>query len=347
MNPFTGIRKLTVGLALAMATGMTTQAQEATATTAESMRKAATNLLNALDDDLKAKATFAWDSDERLNWHFIPRERLGLPLDAMGDGQRALAHALIQSGLSYQGYAKALTIMHLEDILAQIENNPVRRDSGKYFVSIFGTPTKDATWGWRVEGHHLAMNFTIVKGKHVAGTPSFMATNPGRVLEGPEKGLQVLAAEENLARKFVNSLTDKQAKAAIFSDKAPRDIITAAEKQVTPLDKVGVSYKDLSSAQQAELMKLIKLYVGRNRPTLAKADLAKAEAAGLENILFAWAGGTKKGEGHYYRIQGPTFLLEYANTQNDANHVHAVYRDYKDDFGYDLLRQHYATHHRE
>ncbi|MFV1994789.1 MAG: DUF3500 domain-containing protein, partial [Verrucomicrobiales bacterium] len=280
-------------------------------------------------------------------WHYIPRERRGLPLKEMAPGPRLLAHALLDTGLSNRGYRKALTIMTLEQILWELENHAPKRDPEMYFFSIFGEPGSEGAWGWRVEGHHFSVNFTIVDGRHVSGTPTFFATNPGRVSEGPRKGLQVLAREENIARKLVTSLDEKQRGKAVISDQAPRDILTAAEPKVAPLEAKGLKHSEMNEQQQAALMGLIREYVHNHRPEMARAELAAIEKAGLEDILFAWAGSIERGQGHYYRVQGSDFLLEYANTQNDANHVHASWRSYEGDFGESYLARHYREAHKK
>lgn len=314
------------------------------------MSAAATNFLNALDGKQRKKVSYKINADERKDWHFVPKPfegegvRTGLPMKEMRQDQRALGFALLSSGLSHRGFSEAVTIMSLEQVLWEMENSP-RRNPEMYYITIYGKPGSK-TWAWRVEGHHLSIHFTIVDGQ-VAGTPNFMATNPGEILEGQRKGLQVLADEENVARELVNSLDEAQQKQAIFSDKAPRDILTAADTEISPLEDQGILAGKLTDGQQATLQQLIEVYVHRVRPSVAKADLKKIEDAGFDKIRFAWAGGVKKGEGHYYRVQGPTFLLEYANTQNNANHVHAVWRDFKNDFGNDLLRAHFKAEHKE
>ncbi len=309
----------------------------------DEMAGAATKLLAALDSDQKTKAQFDFKGTERENWHYIPKSRNGLPIKEMTPAQRKLAHALLSSGLSGHGYEKATNIMSLETILYDLEGAARKfpRDPELYYFSIFGTPSAKGTWGWRVEGHHFSANFTIVNGELIAGTPSFMGTNPAEVRSGPRKGLRVLREEEDLGREFVKSLNSEQRKKAIFMETAPKEIFTEAKKHVQPLDSTGIVSADLTKEQSARLLELIKAYVGRCRPDVAQNDLHKIEQAGLDKIYFAWAGGIEKGEGHYYRVQGPTFLLEYDNTQNDNNHIHAVWRDFQDDFGEDLLRKHY------
>ncbi|MBI2929783.1 MAG: DUF3500 domain-containing protein [Verrucomicrobia bacterium] len=308
---------------------------------AEEMAEAAHNFLAALAPEQRAKATFEWKDDERLNWHFIPRARKGIPFKEMTPAQRPLAHALLSTGLSQRGYAQATTIMSLEQILLELEQGKgPTRDPELYFVSIFGQPDEQGTWGWRVEGHHLSVNFTVVGGQ-IAAAPSFFGSNPGEVRDGPRQGLRVLGEEEDLGRQLVKSLTDAQRKTAIIDATAPKDILTEAKRKVTPLEQTGLAYAKMTASQRRLLGELVRMYAHRHRPDVAHKDLEKIEKAGWGKLRFAWAGGVERGEGHYYRVQGPTFLLEYDNTQNNANHIHSVWRDFANDFGEDLLRRHY------
>lgn len=318
-----------------------TQATRA-GTAANEMAGAATSFLNALDESQRSRANFGFGDAERQNWHFIPRERRGLAYKDMTPAQRHLATALLGSGLSQRGFVKATTIMSLEQILLELEKGSgPKRDPENYYWSIFGTPSNTSPWGWRVEGHHLSINFTIAKGEFVATTPIMFGTNPGEVREGPRKGQRVLAAEEDLGRELVRSLDAKQHPVAVIAAEAPKDIVTAAERKVSPLSPTGLAASKLNRAQRQVLHRLIEEYVRRVRPDVADLDLAKIEKAGFGNVHFAWAGPETPGQGHYYRVQGPTFLLEYDNTQNNANHVHSVWRDFHGDFGEDLLAEHY------
>lgn len=312
---------------------------------AEEMADAANHFLASLDKDQRTKANYEFKSDERLNWHFIPKERNGLPIKEMKPEQRPLAHALLASVLSQRGLIKAETIQSLEKVLYDLEGakRSFPRDPELYFVTIFGTPSTNSTWGWRWEGHHTAMNFTVINGQEIAATPSFMGTNPAEIKEGPRKGLRVLAAEEDLGRQLVKSLSPEQMKIALFDKVAPKDIVTGAQKKVQPLKPEGLAASGMKATQKAVLKQIIDEYVQRNRVEISAKDLAKIETAGFNKITFAWAGGVEPGEGHYYRVQGPTFLLEYDNTQNNNNHVHAVWRDFNGDFGEDLLAKHHAT----
>lgn len=311
----------------------------------ELMEEAAKEFLATLTPDQAAEAKFKLDDEERINWHFIPRERKGLTMKKMRDDQRQMAFLLVNSALSHKGYKKALTVMSLERVLHELENNSPRRDAGNYFISIFGEPGAKV-WGWRFEGHHLSMNFTIVDDQ-VSGTPTFFGGNPGEIKDGPRKGLRVLGAEEDLGRALAKSLTDEQKKTAIvLKNKAPKDILTSAEKEVDPLKPDGLPQSAMTAEQKKMLTALINEYVQTHRRALAAQDLKKITAAGIEKVTFAWAGEMEVGKAHYYRVQGPTFLLEYDNIQNGANHPHAVWRDFDGDFGRDLLREHHAEAHK-
>ena len=309
----------------------------------DEMAAAANKFAASLKPEQGEKALFKLKDDERQNWHFIPKARKGLTIQEMTEEQRQLAMKLLRSGLSDHGYRKATTVISLETILRELEgpNSRMTRDPELYYISIFGKPDPKGTWGWRVEGHHLSVNFTIVKGEYVAGTPSFFGSNPAEVKQGPSKGVRALAEEEDTGRQLVKALTAEQQEQAIFDKTAPKDILTMAERRVKALEQKGIVAAKLGAEQKRLLLRLIQAYVGRHRPDLANEDLRKIQEAGIDKIYFAWAGGTEKGEGHYYRVQGPTFLLEYDNTQNNANHIHAVWRDFENDFGEDLLKKHY------
>jgi hypothetical protein len=314
----------------------------------EEMATAARSFLATLEPEQKAKAQFTFTDEERKNWHFIPRPRKGLPLKEMSQGQRLLANALLTTGLSGRGFTKAASVMSQEDVLKILEqgkaNAPVR-DPENYFFSIFGEPSKDGVWGWRFEGHHLAFNFTAANGVVVSTTPSFYGTNPGEILEGPRKGQRVLAAEEDLGWKLVRSLNDEQKKLAVLNVPVPKDVLNDP-KATQPTKPEGVPQGKLTGEQQQTLAALIHEYLDTHRADCAAADWAKIEKAGFDKISFAWAGSTEARQPHYYRVQGPTFVLELDNTQNDANHVHALYRDLEHDFGgADPLREHVRTAH--
>ena len=310
----------------------------------------ATVWLETLDAKQREAASFAFDSDERLNWHFIPRERLGLPIKQMSLAQRRAAYALLQSGLSHEGYLKATTIMSLEGILRELEKdrpgNEARRDPEKYWLSVFGTPSATEAWGWRFEGHHLSLNFSSVAGLTVATTPLFLGANPAEVRTGPHAGQRVLAAEEDLARALMVSLADAERKIALLAAEAPEEVFTVPGKPIDLGQPAGLAFAAMPPPQQRQLEQLITKVVRTLRGELAEKALGDIRHAGLDRVHFAWAGSLKRGEGHYYRITGPTFIIEYDNTQNDANHVHVVWHSLEGNFGLDALRRHYEKHHR-
>jgi hypothetical protein len=319
------------------------------ATPAEEMARAAQTFLAALDADARTKARFRFDAEERFNWHFVPRPRAGLPLKQMAEPHRRAAMDLLRAGLSEKGYTKAEAIRALEPVLAEIENNPVRRDPELYYFTVFGEPSPTSTWGWRFEGHHISLNWTVVRGKSVASTPQFFGSNPAEVRSGPRRGTRALAAEEDLARALLGSLNEAQKAQAVISTSAPDDIFTSNTRKAAIQEDKGIAYGQLSQEQRGLLLAVIEEYAGAMPKALAQQRVERLRAGGLDRIRFAWMGGLNRGDRHYYRIQGPTFLIEYDNTQNDANHIHAVWRDFDGDFGVDLLGEHYknSAHHQQ
>ena len=349
MKPIAPVLAFTAVLAGGLLFSQSARAHEAGAQMAE----VASAFLGSLEAEQKQKAVFPFKGEERENWHFIPRERLGLSMKDMKPQQRLLAQALLSTGLGESGILKALTIMSLEEVLYQLEGasepEPKRsevrakRDPEQYFVSIFGEPTNKGVWGWRVEGHHLSLNFTIKDGDLLRATPSFFGSNPGEVREGPLNGLRVLGVEEECGRSLVKSLTPEQFAKAKFSDEAPKEMLTAADKKVSPLEPAGLSEDEMSVGQKAMLHRLVREYLDRLRPEIA--ETAWQEIVNSGDMHFAWAGGKELGEPHYYRVQGKTFLIEYDNVQNGANHVHCVWRDFDGDFGRDILAEHHKAAH--
>ncbi len=312
------------------------------------MQEAANRFLASLSPEQKSQATFALDNAERLNWHFIPRDRKGLSLGQMAPEQRHLAIGLLGSALSQKGLLKATTIMSLEAILKEMEqgSGPVR-DPQAYYVSIFGQPHASNPWGWRFEGHHLVLNFSIVDGHPVAVTPNLLGSNPGEVRSGPRQGLRTLGNEEDLGRQLMHALTKEQQVKATVMDKAPSDVLLVPGRDVTLLEPLGLPASELTTSQLTLLHTLVEEYILRYRADLMTEELSQFNSTPLTSIYFAWAGGTEPGQPHYYRVQTTKFVIEYDNTQNNANHVHALWRDLKNDFGQDILRDHYqhSNHH--
>ena len=305
----------------------------------------ARRFLAALDADQRHKATFPFDAGERMNWQFIPKARKGLPLREMRPYQKHLASALLAAGLSQTGYIKAVTIMSLEDVLRIMESDDGEtRDPEKYYFSVFGTPSDGGAWGYRVEGHHLSQNYTVVNGQVIDG-PSFFGANPAEVRQGPRKGLRALSREDDLAIELIHSLDEPHQKLAIVEPNAYKDILTGASRKAALQGQPsGLAASKMSARQLDALMTLIEEYA-RNVPAdLAERRIAQMNRSG-RNVYFAWSGGINLGDPHYYRVQSPYFLIELDNTQDDANHIHSVWRDFNGDFGEDLLHEHYETSH--
>jgi len=321
-------------------------------TTEDLMVSAANAFLVSLNSNQKPATHFKMDNADYDTWHFVPdnnfisahgRARNGLTYRDMIPEQRALADALIGASLSKAGFVRAKTIMSLEEVLRIKEKDTVgRRDVELYHVSIFGDPGTTGSWGWRLEGHHISLHFLMKDGKLVSTSPTFFGSNPHEVREGPRKGTRPLAAEEDLGRKLVRSLDGANRKMAVIADKAPRDIVTAFSTRAK-IDGApqGIQASKMSGEQFKTLIELAEVYSAAFSPEQAKSRIAKVHATAKEDMYFAWAGSIEPGMGDYYRIQAPEFLIEYDNTQNGNNHSHSVWRDYKGDFGRDVLAAHY------
>ena len=312
--------------------------------------RAARAALRALADSSRPTATFSFDTTERSNWFFTPVDRKGLTLERMTAEGRARVDSLLLTALSPRGFATAKSIIRHEAILNAIEAaGPPEarrwiRDSSRYYLSVFGEPNAAAPWGWRVEGHHLSVNYTeLGRSGHVI-SPVFFGANPARVPSGPKAGLRILAAEEDLARELVTMLDDARRKTAIFSDTAYVEIETRNDPKAKSLKAEGLRAADMTSAQRSQLRRLVEHYAGRVTAAARAHAMRDLEDGGFGELRFAWAGSTEVGKAHYYRVHGPTILIEYDNQQNNANHIHTVWRDLRHDFGGDLLAEHYRKH---
>lgn len=332
---------ITIAAGAAVATGLYgARGAEADRRAEAEMATTAQAFIATLDSAGRAKAVRSFDDADRLSWHFVPRDRTGLPLREMRLGQRAAALALLQAATSTQGFQKATGVMRLEGILGELEGRPDRRDPQNYHFWIFGAPVAGQPWGWRFEGHHISLNFTSAGGVSVA-TPSFIGANPAQVRAGPYAGWRLLANEEDAARTLVRSLDAAQRARAIIAATAPSDIITGNARSVVLELVDGLPASAMNAAQRDLLRHLLAEYLDNMDPAIAGPRYARIEETGFERLHFAWAGTVEPGGPHYYRIHGPTLLIEYDNTQNDANHIHSVWRDLENDFGEDLLRLHY------
>jgi len=335
-------------LALVLLPGFAEPGTARTAATHTSMLEASRAFLAILNPAQRARTVFPFNSDERFRWFYTPVSRKGIPLKELNASQQKAALALLHAGLSEKGYTKAETIRKLEDVLREIEKGQgPTRDPDLYFFTFFGEPSADGAWGWRYEGHHCSQNWTIVNGKSIGSSPQFFGANPAKVHDGSMVGIRVLSAEEDLGRSLVKSLSPEQRADAIISTSAPGDILTTNQRLAAIQEDKGIAYSKLTSDQQGALMALIEEYLSAQSRTEARQRLDKIRQAGFDQIKFAWMGSLEEGEGHYYRVQGSTFLIEYDNTQNNANHIHCVWRDFKGDWGADVLAEHYrnSPHH--
>ena len=319
-------------------------AQQARIDLTQEMVEATNAFVSSLSVQQRNNGIYAFEDEERFNWHFIPRDRKGIPFRSMNDSQRAAAQNVLQTFFSAKGYQRAEAVRSLESVLAEIEvNGRFDRDPELYFLTIFGTPGLDSNWALRYEGHHLAYNWTFVSGMGIASSPQFFGSNPAEVRSGEKIGTRVLSVEEDLGRDLVSALSADQKKMAILDLEVPGDIFTAAEREITRLENSGISYSELNSRQKRMLIALIDELASMQSEVIAEARMASIRSEGLEDIKFVWIGGIERGDPHYYRVQGSGFLIEYDNTQNNANHIHLVWRDFTGDFGRDLIRMHYQA----
>ncbi len=309
------------------------------------MSETANRLLAALGPEQKAKMVIPFGNEERMRWFYTPVERKGLTWFEMSPYQRHLASALLAAGLSQAGYIKAVTIMSLEEVLKVMENGSgPRRDPENYHFSIFGTPSDTGTWGYRVEGHHVSQNYTITNGQ-VVDAPSFFGSNPAEVKQGPRQGLRVLAHEDDIGFEVLHTLDEPLQKAAIVDSKAYDDILTS-NTRIAALkgQPSGLAASKMSTRQFDALRALAELYA-RNLPEeMAERRMDQINTAGRD-AWFAWSGGTQPGDPHYYRVQTAAFLIEFDMTQDNANHIHSVWRDLNGDWGGDILKAHYQASH--
>lgn len=317
----------------------------------DSHRTPVTAFLDALDSQQLKKTQFPFEHLSRDAWHFLPAKswkRDGIQLHELTEKQQELFAEMLRSFLSKTGYDKTQRIMDLENVLAEIEQRPEFRDPTLYHIAVYGNPRSDSLWAWSFEGHHISLNFTILNGK-ISSSPRFLGANPATIPQGPRKGERTLAEEEDLGYALMHSMDEAQQQQAIFQHRAFKEVVTSNSTQVGPLETVGIAVNELNEAQQTQVKSLLDLYLSTLPTSLASARAQKIQQEEFEDIYFAWAGSLNRKEGHYYRIQGKSFLIEFDNTQNNVNHIHTVWRDFNGDFGRDLIREHYqhaGQHHK-
>jgi len=323
--------------------------QQATPQVAGQMSDAAKAFVSSLNAEQKAKATFEYMDGERVFWYYPPMNRHGLALRDMEPAQRELAMAVLASGLTDESYEQAKLIIEHEDVLGPLEKeNGIKtfvRDTTLYYFTIFGEPGGEGAWGWRVEGHHVSIHFSIMGDKVISTTPFFFGANPAEVRKGPKNGLRILGVREDLAFDLMNSLDEKQVEESIICDAAPADIVTFNSSKASLMTYEGLPASKMNGAQKELLLALVAEYVNQVRTEVAEQKLADLKKTGLDHLHFAWAGPVTKDEPHYYRIHGGDFVVEFDNRQDGANHIHSVWRDVENDFAADVLREHLILYH--
>ena len=301
--------------------------------------------VKSLSEAQKVTALFPLTEMSRYDWHYLPATmypRTGIAVKDLDADQKLLFYDLLRHFLSAGGYARAQDIMSFEYLLKELQPNSMNRIPENYFIAFYGLPASQGTWGWKFSGHHVALNFTVVDDT-LAFAPFFFGVYPAEVKEGPKKGMRIIQEEEDFGFELINALSAEQKQKAIFEQYAFADIVTANSAEVGPLQPFGIQVNDFTNEQKVILNKLIVAHLSSMPDEIAKARMKNIVTEDINAIHFGWAGGLKPGEPHYYRIQGASFLIEYDNTQQNANHIHAVWRDFNGDFGRDLLKEHYRN----
>ena len=318
---------------------------------AQNLVGSASAFIATLSQDQQAKTLYLFDTTERYRFMYVPlNDRKGISMNELDAKQQLAAMQMLKACLNEATVKKLSSIMLLDNILKELEHrrpDDHYRDPGKYFLTIFGVPSAGAIWGWRFEGHHVAFHFSASKGELVAGTPSFLGSNPAIVQEGPQKGEEVLKEETDKGFALLHALSAEELRKAVIDSVAPGEILTAASRKAMIDHPAGIRYTELSPAHQQMMLQLLGMYIHRYTKLFADNMLKEIQTAGLDKLWFTWAGATEHviGKPYYYRIQGPTVIIEYDNSQNNANHIHTVIRDLNNDFGGDMLLEHYRQDH--
>jgi len=310
----------------------------------------AVDFLKSLTQTQRNKTQMPFTDKSRILWHYLPSSmfpRAGIQLSELDSNQKSKLEELLKTFLSETGYNKTLKIIDLENVLLEISGDSIRRNPENYSVAFYGNPEKDSLWAFSFEGHHISLNFTIHNGK-VEIAPLFLGASPARILSGPREGERTLQKEEDLGFELINSLSEAQRKVALFQEKPFFDIVTGKSTEVKPLPPVGIMYGQLTKNQQLIFLKLLDEYLSTIPPKQAEKRSNNIKSQEINEVRFGWAGATTLGKGHYYRIQGKSFLIEFDNVQGKSNHIHTVWRDFDGDFGRDIIKEHYknSDHHK-
>ncbi len=324
----------------------TTTATHATAT---AMTETASDFVACLNADQLAKTVYQFEDGERVFWYYPPMNRHGIPLRDLDGAQRTKAFALLESGLTEKSFQQAKGIIDLETVLGPLEKEQgvvsFVRDPDLYYFTVFGDPNGDGIWGWRAEGHHISIHFSVHGDRVLSTTPFFFGTNPAEVRSGPKKGTRVLSGREDIALELMNSLDQRQSSIAKLYKEAPADILTFNSTRVSLPAEEGLPASRMNPAQKAMLRSLVGVYVDQVPSELAREKWERLESEGFDGLHWAWGGPAEAGKAHYYRIHGGNFMVEFDNRQNGANHIHSVWRDIENDFASDVLREHLVLYH--
>jgi hypothetical protein len=310
------------------------------------MADLAAAFVDSLSEAQRRQAIWPFDDGERFNWHYVPRQRAGLPIEGMSAASKSAVHDLLRYALSETGYRKAVDVMSLEEPLGLLENHRRHyRHPENYSVTVFGTPGR-LPWGWRIEGHHLSLNFTAVTEELFGVTPAFWGANPARVPDGyPMAGHRTLGRETDLSYQLIRGLGDAERARAIIRATSVGNIVTEPGREDAIRAREGLPLAAMPEGMRHLALELLETYACNLRGELAEAELTRMRAAGLDEVHFAWGGPLEEGHPNYWRLHGPLTLIEYDNTQNDANHIHSVWHDLERNWGRDLLREHYQDGH--
>ena len=301
-----------------------------TSSVAGGMASAATRFLEALPANVRSSALLPFNTERRYNWHWFPSyDRDGPMLVDLGTQARERAFALLEASTSPMGYKKARQIMSLQTELG--------RDPLNYHIAVYGQPSASGTWGWRIEGHHLSLHYTVVKGQTVVLAPFFLGASPTTVREGTRTGLRTMQREEEAGRELVRSLDAGTRSKIVFNAQTPGDTITQNAVQAKPLENVGLTLADLSAAQRNLVQEIINEYLGVAPASAANPALERVRQSNPASVRFGWSGSLEPNQRHYYRLQGPSFLLEYDNSRDSGTHIHSQWRDFEGDWGRNLL----------
>ncbi len=309
--------------------------------------KPAVEFLKSLTQAQRNKTQMQFNDESKVLWHYIPSSmfpRAGIQLNELNSDQKSKLDDLLKTFLSETGYTKTMKIIDLENILLEMSGDSIMRNPESYSIAFYGNPEKDSLWAFSFEGHHVSLNFTIHDGK-VENAPRFFGANPAKIPSGPREGERTLQKEEDLGFELINSLSEEQRDLAIFQQKPFFDIVTGKSAEVEPLSPVGIMYGQLNRNQQLIFLKLLDEYLSTIPAEQAEKRMNSIKDEEINEVRFGWAGATVLGEGHYYRIQGKSFLIEFDNVQDKANHIHTVWRDFDGDFGRNLIQEHYEKSH--